>query len=331
MRRLAGAVLATTLLLAGCSGGGDDAGEASPTPAPTGSAAADAPAEVTASPEDVAALEAVQVEGELGAAPTLTFDQPFEVTADVARVASEGEGDALEDGQEISMHYIAVSGADGSELGSTWSTDEPQTLTLGDETIVPSLGEALAGQNVGARILFARPGAPAVEATDEAPAQEAVPSTILAIEIVGARTLPTRAEGEAVEPAAGLPVVTLAENGEPTIEVPEGTAEPAELVVQPLIRGTGPVVEAGQNITVHYKGTLFDGTVFDTSWSGAPFPTPIGQGQLIAGWDEGLVGQTVGSQVLLVVPPEKGYGAEGMGDIPADATLIFVVDILAAQ
>ena len=121
-------------------------------------------------------------------------------------------------------------------------------------------------------------------------------------------------------------------HGEPEIEVPAGTEEPTELVVQPLIKGAGPVVEAGQEITVQYKGWLFDGTLFDSSWDGDPFPAPIGVDNLIAGWDEGLVGLTVGSQVLLVVPGDKGYGAEGSssGSIPPNATLIFVVDILDA-
>lgn len=324
MRRPAAALIATTLLLAGCSGAADG-----PTATPTPDAAQEGTA--TASPEDVAALEAVEVVGEIGSAPELVFDQPFSVTADVAVVETAGTGAPLEDGQEISMHYVAVSGDDGSVLGSTWETDETQTLTLGDEQLLGTLADAFEGQNVGTRILFARPGSPAVEATDAAPAQPATPATVMALEVVDARVVPTRAEGEAVTPPEGLPVVTLAENGEPSIEVPSDATEPTELIVQPLIVGDGPVVESGQQITVHYKGWLWDGTEFDTSWGGAPFPTPIGQGQLIQGWDQGLVGQTVGSQVLLVVPAELGYGEQGMGDIPPGATLIFVVDILAAS
>jgi peptidylprolyl isomerase len=141
-----------------------------------------------------------------------------------------------------------------------------------------------------------------------------------------------RAEGEPVEPQEGLPTVELGEDGAPTITVPDDDP-PSELIVQPLIEGTGPEVESGDSITVHYTGVLWDdGTVFDSSWqSGAPATFEIGTGSVIAGWDEGLVGQPVGSQVLLVVPPDKGY-PEGSpdGSISADDTLVFVVDILDA-
>ena len=112
------------------------------------------------------------------------------------------------------------------------------------------------------------------------------------------------------------------------------SAPPDTLVVQPLITGTGPVVTAGQTITVHYTGVIWDsGKKFDSSWDGgAPVDFAIGEGQVIAGWDQGLVGQTVGSQVLLVIPPALGYGESGQPDagISGTDTLVFVVDILDA-
>ena len=109
---------------------------------------------------------------------------------------------------------------------------------------------------------------------------------------------------------------------------------PTNLVAQPLIKGNGPVVTAGQKINVQYTGALWrDGKVFDSSWKrGESITFPIGTGGVIAGWDEGLVGQTVGSQVLLVVPPDKGYGADGQpaAGIKGTDTMVFVVDILGA-
>ncbi len=95
------------------------------------------------------------------------------------------------------------------------------------------------------------------------------------------------------------------------------------------------MVESGQDLTVHYTGVIYaSGEQFDSSWDrGEPSSFPIGVGGVIAGWDEGLVGQTVGSQVLLVIPPEQGYGADGNPDagISGTDTLVFVVDILAAN
>jgi peptidylprolyl isomerase len=142
-----------------------------------------------------------------------------------------------------------------------------------------------------------------------------------------------RATGDAVAPVAGLPTVKLAKDGAPTITMPKGDA-PTTLVAQPLIKGKGPVVTAGQKINVHYTGALWrDGKVFDSSWKrGESVTFSIGTGDVITGWDEGLVGQTVGSQVLLVVPPDKGYGASGQpqAGIKGTDTLVFVVDILGA-
>jgi FKBP-type peptidyl-prolyl cis-trans isomerase len=304
----AAAAVAAVLLLAGCSGSGSDGD-----PTPTGSATSTGIPTATAA--DVAALDAVKVEGDLGKEPKLTFKQPFSVTAPVARVDVKGTGTKLKDGQVLTVNYVAVNGKDGSSLGTTYGAD-PQSITLGSPDIIEALNQTLKGQKIGARVLLA------------VPAQE---MTLMSIEVVDARTIPTRAEGEPVAPVAGLPTVTLAKNGEPSITPVKG-APPADLKAQPLIKGAGPAVEAGQTLTLHYTGWLWDGTEFDSSWDGAPFSTEIGSGKVIPGWDQGLVGQTVGSQVLLVVPPALGYGDAGSGDkIPGDSTLVFVVDILDAS
>ena len=313
LRRLTRATVAATaaslLLLAGCSG----ASTASKTPSPATSTASAAEAKPTAA--DVAALKAVTMDGAAGAEPTVTFKQPFTVTAPVARVISEGTGAPLTAGQILSMNYISVSGADGSKQGTTYGA-APDRITLGDTALLPVLNEALTGQEVGSRMLLAIPSTKL--------------TTILAIEVTDAKTIPARAKGTAVSPPAGLPTVTLDNKGTPTI-TPVKSAAPAAIVIQPLIKGSGPAVTAGQTVTFQYTGALWNGTVFDSSWTkGAPFSTAIGTGAVIKGWDQGLVGQTVGSQVLLVVPPSLGYGDTAQGAIPASSTLIFVVDILDA-
>ncbi len=108
-------------------------------------------------------------------------------------------------------------------------------------------------------------------------------------------------------------------------------AAPKGLVVDVLSEGTGPVVTAGRTIRVHYLGQIWNGNVFDSSFSrGAPASFPIGRGMVIQGWDRGLVGKNVGSRVLLSIPPEMGYGSRGMpqAGIGGTDTLVFVVDIL---
>jgi peptidylprolyl isomerase len=209
---------------------------------------------------------------------------------------------------------------------------EPATVTL-DESLLAGVRIGLTGAQPGEQSLVAIAPADgfAGQGDDEETGVREDDTLLLFVEVRDVRTPLERAEGEAVEPPEGLPTVELAEDGAPTITVPGGEP-PAELVAQPLIEGTGPVVEAGQQLTVHYTGVLWDGgEPFDSSWDrGSPATFPIGTGGVIPGWDEGLVGRTVGSQVLLVIPPDKGYGDTGQGSIPGGATLVFVVDILDA-
>ncbi len=94
--------------------------------------------------------------------------------------------------------------------------------------------------------------------------------------------------------------------------------------------GSGPEAVAGQTVVVHYRGTLENGKQFDASYDrGKPFTFPLGRGQVIKGWDEGVQGMKVGGKRKLVIPPELGYGTRGAGGvIPPNATLIFAVELL---
>jgi len=128
-----------------------------------------------------------------------------------------------------------------------------------------------------------------------------------------------------------LPTVDGAYGTESTISMPKGAA-PTDLQVKVLKEGDGATLEKGQLAVVKYVGAIWNtGKVFDSSFAhGGVVGFPIGVGQVIAGWDEGLVGQKVGSRVLLVIPPDKGYGAAGRpaSGINGTDTLVFVVDIL---
>ncbi|GIV23974.1 MAG: hypothetical protein KatS3mg025_1633 [Bacteroidia bacterium] len=97
-------------------------------------------------------------------------------------------------------------------------------------------------------------------------------------------------------------------------------------------KGTGNIPMLGQRIVVHYHGLLTNGQKFDSSYErGQPFEFILGQGQVIGGWEEGFARLPVGTQAVLIVPPDLGYGAEGRGIIPPNATLIFYVEVLAAM
>jgi FKBP-type peptidyl-prolyl cis-trans isomerase len=109
---------------------------------------------------------------------------------------------------------------------------------------------------------------------------------------------------------------------------------PTGLIYLITRKGTGAQAKAGDTVSVHYTGTLTDGTKFDSSRDrGEPIEFPLGQGRVIKGWDEGIAKMHVGDQAILVIPPDLGYGQRGAGGgvIPPDATLIFIVELVGIK
>jgi|SRR5579872_1036191 len=104
------------------------------------------------------------------------------------------------------------------------------------------------------------------------------------------------------------------------------------VTIQDVQPGTGTVAETGDTVTVNYVGMFTNGQVFDSSIArNQPFTFTLGAGQVIPGWDQGLVGMKVGGKRILTVPPELGYGSTDYGPIPANSTLVFQVELLSVQ
>ncbi|GMU60647.1 MAG: peptidyl-prolyl cis-trans isomerase [Myxococcaceae bacterium] len=105
------------------------------------------------------------------------------------------------------------------------------------------------------------------------------------------------------------------------------------LKIEELKQGTGAEAKAGQDVSVHYVGTLTDGSKFDSSRDrGSPFQFRLGAGQVIKGWDQGVAGMKVGGLRKLTIPPELGYGARGFPPvIPGNSTLVFEVELLGVS
>jgi peptidylprolyl isomerase len=121
--------------------------------------------------------------------------------------------------------------------------------------------------------------------------------------------------------------------GKPEVNVPDGPP-PKELQVQDLEQGDGAEAKAGDNVSVQYVGVLYDGgKEFDSSYdTGQPFQFQLGSGQVIPGWDQGVAGMKVGGRRQLTIPPDLAYGAQGQPpDIPANATLVFVIDLVSVN
>jgi peptidylprolyl isomerase len=120
-------------------------------------------------------------------------------------------------------------------------------------------------------------------------------------------------------------------SSKPQVDAPKGDP-PTSLVKEDLVVGKGPAVKKGQIASMQYVGLSWsNGAQFDASWDrGAqPFQFPLGQGQVISGWDHGIPGMKVGGRRILVIPPDEGYGAQGAPpDIAPNETLVFVVDLV---
>jgi peptidylprolyl isomerase len=137
-----------------------------------------------------------------------------------------------------------------------------------------------------------------------------------------------------VDSTSGTPLAAVTEP-QPTDQAgPQTITTRTGLQYVDRVVGDGPSPKAGQTVSVHYTGTLVDGTKFDSSVDrGTPFEFTLGAGQVIRGWDEGVATMKVGGKRKLIVPPPLGYGANGTpgGPIPPHATLYFEVELLGAR
>jgi FKBP-type peptidyl-prolyl cis-trans isomerase len=142
---------------------------------------------------------------------------------------------------------------------------------------------------------------------------------------------------EQVDDQPGLVVVSREGNRDEELfealaQSVDSTGAVRSLIIDDVVLGTGPQVQEGDTVSVHYVGTLQNGQEFDSSRErGEPFMFTVGKGQVIKGWDTGLVGMQVGGQRILVVPAELAYGSATVGSIPPHATLVFAIELLEIQ
>jgi peptidylprolyl isomerase len=275
----------------------------------------------------------ISVSGDAGKKPKVTVPAPLAVTKTERKVLITGTGPKAAAGQRVTINYVGINGADGKEFDTSYG-QRPTSFVLDPKSNLKGLVDGLIGTPAGSRVLLAVPPRDGY-GLDGRPAAGIGPTDtiVLVVDLTAVKTVLTKASGAPVAAKAGLPTVKRDRTGRPTISLPPSAA-PSGLVSQLLIRGTGTKVARGQQITVHYTGMIWPGgKQFDSSWARKqPSTFTIGAGKVIAGWDRGLVGQPIGSQVLLIIPPDDGYGAEGRPDaeISGTDTLVFVVDILDA-
>ncbi|EAP99089.1 peptidylprolyl isomerase [Janibacter sp. HTCC2649] len=279
---------------------------------------------------DTGPLASVKVEGtDPAKEPTVTLGtKPLKLTGESKRVITEGKGQAAGKTDLLSIKAQIINGTDGKVATTTWKEEQTLGIDLTDKNMLPIFTSQLPGAKPGARILIGAPTSAVYGPEGKTDlGLKAEDPILFVVDVVKVVSPLKEAEGTAVAPKAGLPTAKTTLGKPAVITIPKATA-PTTLVNQPLITGKGDKVTSGQTLRVAYTGALWrDGKVFDSS---PGYPTPIGVGAVVPGWDKAIVGQTVGSRVLLVVPPADGYGKEGQGEIKGTDTMVFVVDILGA-
>lgn len=262
------------------------------------------------------------VSGSFGNSATITLPDSGPNGYSVSTVI-QGDGEVTKPGDVVNVKFAAVTWPGGESMGESFTQDATIAVNTSPAD-AKGLHEALAGKRVGSRVMVVLPE----EGVDESGAPVSR-TAVFAFDIMGIEF--HAPAGPAAAPGPGLPQVAGRKGVEPTITIPS-TPAPKELVDKVLIQGDGPALKAGDTIVAQYVGLIWDGERrFDSSWGGgAPASFPIGQGQVIPGWDKGLVGKRIGSRVLLVLPPDEGYGEMGnpQAGISGTDTLVFVVDIL---
>jgi peptidylprolyl isomerase len=333
VRRLAAALLlAPALLLTGCGSSAKpasaDASGASP--CPSGSAAA-APMTVPAPVSDDSALPAVS--GDFGKGAKIT---PAKGTPDgkfVVKTLSEGSGQVVGKQDFVGFNLVADTWG-GRNWQNSYADGGPAALVDQSQTqMMPMFADAVQGHKVGSRVLVVAPPAAGFQNAGYSKYNITCHDTnVLVVDITMALAHDAQASGTAQTVAADLPKVTMGDKAAAKFTITDAERNPKKLGVGVLIKGHGPVVKPGQQLFAQYTGALLkDGSVFDSSWShGGATQFQIGAGKVIPGWDKGLVGQTVGSRVVLSIPSADAYGAQGNQGIPANSNLVFVVDILGA-
>jgi FKBP-type peptidyl-prolyl cis-trans isomerase len=279
----------------------------------------------------------VSATGKFGAAPKVTIPKEKASSTLAVKTLVQGKGAPITKSNLFLSNFTIYvwSGKTNKLLDSTYSSS-PQVLPA---SLLPGIESAVTGKKLGSRVLAVIP--PKQGYGTSGNSQLGVTGTdtlVFVIDLIQKYSSGTvGATGAQTSSGGGsLPTVSAAKNAAPTITIPKNVTAPKTLVSKTLIKGTGPVVTKGQDVVAQYTGVIWrTDKVFDSSWSRSlPYSFKIGANpsQVITGWDKGLVGQTVGSRVLLVIPPADAYGSAGESQAGIKGTddLVFVVDIVGA-
>ncbi|MDG9712340.1 FKBP-type peptidyl-prolyl cis-trans isomerase [Streptomyces sp. DH10] len=315
--------------LAACGDDKSDSSKASDSPSPSASAPSAAP------PPKI-------VDGPL---PAVTAGTKFDEKPTIAKGSSEpskqlavktlvaGSGKAIAENDFVVANYLGQVWNTAKVFDNSYDRKARLAIQLTQGQIIDGWRYALAGKKAGSRVEMAVP--PTWGYGSQGNPQAGIKGTdtlVFVVDVQDTFNAKSSAKGKEVPQGnADLPKVGTNTDGKaPSIEVPKSAA-PKKLVAEYVLEGDGEEVAADNSVLVQYKGVLWDGgKEFDSSYANKQLVSFSLQ-QVVKGWAQGLTGKKVGSRVLIVIPPELGYGdnpPQGSG-IKKDSTLVFSVDILA--
>ena len=278
---------------------------------------------------------AVTATGSFGTAPKVVIPKAKPGNSLEVRTLIQGTGATLTKSDAMAANFVLYfwTGTTSALKANTF-TSSPTVI---GGTMLPGLESALIGKKVGSRILAVIPPAQGYGTSGNSQLGITGSTTLVfVIDVLKSYSDTASATGAQESSGGGtLPAVSAKAGSAPTLTFPS-SSPPSALVTKTLVKGNGPKVAKGEYVIAQYTGYIWrTKKVFGSSWSsGTPFGFVIGASpeQVIPGWDKGLAGQTVGSRVMLSIPPAEGYGSAGQSQagITGKDTLVFVVDIIDA-
>ncbi|GLY91550.1 FKBP-type peptidyl-prolyl cis-trans isomerase [Actinoallomurus iriomotensis] len=277
--------------------------------------------------------DGVKVAGAVGRQPAVTIPGSAPGGKLGVKTLHSGKGAKVAAGDLVAANYVGYrwNGGDHKLIASSYDSGRPAMFPYGH--LVPGLNRALAGQRPGGRVVAVIPPGQGYGSQGYAALQiGGNDSLVFVLDVLAVYPNGASAHGTPEQQTeAGLPRVTT--GAVPSMTIPSARP-PAKLTVRTIVRGTGRPVEAKQVVVYHDLGQIWrDRKTFESSRGrGHPDSVVVGARQMIDGWDRAVVGKPVGSRVLVVVPPNAGYGAKGhsASGITRSDTLAFVIDIIAA-
>ncbi len=274
-------------------------------------------------------VHGIAITGDLGSAPEVKWDGKLDVDKTETSVVTAGDGDKIEDGDQVQVNLWIGNGFTQEQAYSSYDEGGQEETVTANDQLAPVFKDAVLGQTIGSRVAVTATGADAFGDAGNTSIGIAPTDTVLIIvDLMKEYTPPTPKD----VPSSQLPGI-VEEKGKPVALDFKGLSEPkadGDLLRSVVKKGDGKTVTTDMTVKVNYLGMVYGAKKpFDESYSKDPVEFALTG--VVQGWTYGLEGLKVGDRVLLQIPPDLGYGAQEKPGIPANSTLYFVVDIVDAK